>query len=446
MITLALSEYVFDELRAWLDLEVETAGVLVARAAQDGELLLARALHPVPSDAYRERTMYSLNIASGGYVPALRGAADNGEVACFIHSHPGGSPLPSTRDDAVDDEFRRLFPSRTGQIVYPTLIIGGTADAPQLWGRVFDADGGVRPLERFRVAGRRIRLFVPGESSASAIFDRHVRAFGAEGQELLEQLRVGVVGAGGTGSALIEELIRLGVGRLLIADDDVVTGTNLTRIHQSKGDDIGSSKVDVVARLAGEIKTGSRVERILGRVTQEEVAREFATCDVIFGCTDDHAGRAVLSRLAYWYLIPVIDMGVVIDSTDGVVAGIYGRVTSCGPGSACLVCRGVVDPIQMRDEMLTPEERTARVAEGYAPELADPDPAVVAYTSLTASFALAEFLNRLFGIGDPVDDMRIRVHERDVRAIAGQPTPGHYCSERQLWAQGDSRPFLDQTW
>jgi hypothetical protein len=100
----------------------------------------------------------------------------------------------------------------------------------------------------------------------------------------------------------------------------------------------------------------------------------------------------------------------------------------------------------MRDEMLTPEERTARVAEGYAPELADPDPAVVAYTSLTASFALAEFLNRLFGIGDPVDDMRIRVHERDVRAIAGQPTPGHYCSERQLWAQGDSRPFLDQTW
>src|SRR3989442_2474424 len=46
----------------------------------------------------------------------------------------------------------------------------------------------------------------------SPFFERQVLAFGAESQALLQQLHVGVVGVGGTGSAVVEQLARLGVG------------------------------------------------------------------------------------------------------------------------------------------------------------------------------------------------------------------------------------------
>lgn len=36
-------------------------------------------------------------------------------------------------------------------------------------------------------------------------------------------------------------------------------------------------------------------------------------CSVIFGCTDDHDGLLLLNRLAYFYLIPVLDMEWAID-------------------------------------------------------------------------------------------------------------------------------------
>ena len=67
---------------------------------------------------------------------------------------------------------------------------------------------------------------------------------------------------------------------------------------------------------------------------------EFRTCDAIFGCTDDEWGRSLLTRLAIYYAIPVFDMGVKIDSEDGIIRSINGRVTTLLPGTACLYCRG----------------------------------------------------------------------------------------------------------
>jgi len=88
------------------------------------------------------------------------------------------------------------------------------------------------------------------------------------------------------------------------------------------------------------------------RVTAEHAARRLAGCDVVFGCTDDNAGRLVLSRLPTYYLTPVIDMGVLLSSDNGRLTGIDGRVTVVSPGSACLVCRGRIDLARAGSEQL----------------------------------------------------------------------------------------------
>jgi len=131
------------------------------------------------------------------------------------------------------------------------------------------------------------------------------------------------------------------------------------------------------------------------------------------------------------------------------ITGIYGRVTTLVPDHACLVCRDRVDLRRAATELLTPEERTQRIDEGYAPALAGVEPAVVAYTSAVASVAVGELLERLIGYGPMPrpSEVLIRLHEREMSTNVCLPRDGHYCSPASGKAGiGDRVPFLDQAW
>jgi hypothetical protein len=73
-------------------------------------------------------------------------------------------------------------------------------------------------------AGNLVRLRPRPARSASKdpLYDRQARLFGDLGQECLQRLYVAVVGLGGVGSILVEFLARLGVGHLVLIDDDPV--------------------------------------------------------------------------------------------------------------------------------------------------------------------------------------------------------------------------------
>ncbi|MGA3322896.1 MAG: ThiF family adenylyltransferase [Terriglobia bacterium] len=287
-------------------------------------------------------------------------------------------------------------------------------------------------------------------SGLSAIFDRSVRAFGAAVQDTLGDLRVGIVGCGGTGSAVGEQLIRLGVRHLTLVDPDELSETNLTRVYGSARSDVGDPKVQVLARHFARIAPELRCETVQSMLTLESAARRLIGCDVVFGCTDDNAGRLVLSRLATYLLTPVIDCGVLLSSdAAGQLAGIDGRVTILSPGQACLVCRGRIDLARASAELLTPDERVRREGEGYAPALTRTEPAVVAFTTLVGATAVSELLERLIGYGPEPrpSEILLRCHEREISTNIALPKEGHYChpSSRKL-GMGMTQPFLEQTW
>src|SRR5882762_8696093 len=98
------------------------------------------------------------------------------------------------------------------------------------------------------MVGSRFRLIsavdAPLAEQIPPLYDRQVRAFGGGIQGVLRGLRVAVVGAGGTGSAVAEQLARLGVGDLLIVDPNVIKDTNLTKVYGSSPADIGQPKAE----------------------------------------------------------------------------------------------------------------------------------------------------------------------------------------------------------
>ena len=456
--TLVLSQSVQDELSAIAAQPLETAGVLlcgVVRLGAGDIRLLARDFIPVPDGAYMERSVDSMSISSDGYVPALARAETLGATALWVHCHPGlgASPMASELDRVVDRELASTFRLRSGSDFYGALIVSPRADGLAFTGHVA-ADGGMRvTIDRMWLAGSRFRLTQADGTALPTIlerFDRNVRAFGPAIQGTLGQLRIVIVGCGGTGSSVAEQLVRLGVRSFLLIDPDVLSDSNVTRVYGSAPADVGKAKVEVLADHLKRIAPDVKIEAVQSMVTVAATAKRLIPYDLVFGCTDDNAGRLVLSRVPTFLLTPLIDCGVLLSSQeDGTLTGIDGRVTVVAPEHACLLCRGRIDVARAAAEFMDPHERRKLQHEGYAPALGQVEPAVVAFTTLVAATAVSEMLERLIGYGPEPrpGEVLLRLHERETSTNIATPRAGHYCSESSSkLGSGVGDAFLDLAW
>ena len=456
--TLVLTAAVSREIEQASRQPLETAGVLLVRMVKTewgNTRLLGQAMRWVPDDAYLDRQADRLSIASHGYVPALAEAESTGAICLWVHTHPGedGYPMPSKADFRVDRDIADLFRMRSDSPYYGTVIFSPRPRDLAFSGTIQHEDGSTMAIDRlWRVADdwRLLRAIDSVLPEISPIFDRNVRAFGELIQGALGDLRIVIVGCGGTGSALAEQLVRLGVRHLTLLDADTLSKSNVTRVYGSTPAHVGTLKAHVLREHLLSIAPDLQVRTVTSMVTLEAAARALPNHDIVFGCTDDNAGRLVLSRFASYFLTPVIDLGVLLSSAgDGTLVGIDGRVTILCPGAACLVCRGRVDMARAAAELMTPEERRRLADDGYAPALAGVEPAVVAFTTAVAAAAVNELLERLIGYGPQPKptEMLLRLHEREISTNESAPRAGHYCHPGAgKLGLGNTVPFLEQAW
>jgi len=455
-ITLVIPDRIGSKLHQLANDDLETGGVILARPVHtaNGDLrLLVRTLHEVPNDAYDKREAQQLLIRSEGYVPSLAEAADTECVPIWFHTHPGsdGIPMASRHDIKVDQQLSDLFRLRSDSEYYGSLIVSPGINL-RFTGHIDDGNK-VSQIDRLMIVGARLSIQMNDDSEQKELpqlLDRNIRAFGGDVQRVLSNLRVAVVGCGGTGSVVSEQLVRLGVRTVTLIDPDTLSLSNVTRVYGSGDQKVGGLKVDVLADHLEQIASDVIVNRIVGKITTESVAKQLLSADVIFGCTDDNAGRLVLSRFATYMLTPVIDCGVLLTSNaSGQLDGIDGRVTVMHPGAACLVCRERVDLARAVSETLTSEELELRVHEGYAPALGDIEPAVVTFTTMVGAMAVSELLERLTGYGIvPVpNEVLLRLHDRELSTNSQIPRSHHYCDQTSgKWGLGMTDLFLEQTW
>jgi hypothetical protein len=166
-----------------------------------------------------------------------------------VHNHFGTTTVAFSDTDMASHQ--RGYPALrqiTGQVV-GGLVLTPQAAAGDLW----LPDGGRTDLAEVVVpTGNLIRLRPRAAEDAvlDQLRDRQARLFGDQGQAALRRLRVAVVGLGGVGSIVVELLARLGVGELVLIDDDFVDVTNLPRLLAAEPDDTGDQKIALAARNA----------------------------------------------------------------------------------------------------------------------------------------------------------------------------------------------------
>lgn len=414
--------------------DLERAAVGFAGVSRTGTAirLLLRDWVPVPSEEYLVQLGYHMEVSPVFWARAAKRCRNNGEAVVIIHSHPRDPERPrfSSSDDAGEAQ---LIPK-----------IRARAEVPV--GAVVVSPGGSTARLTENGTAETMALAVVGDVSyrtdarkIDAAFDRQVRALGRDGQALLKGLTVGVVGAGGLGSHVIQQLVHLGVGNVLVVDPDRVTITNLSRL-------VGASRLDVLLRrrktrlarrLARRIGGHTAVTEISESVASKEAAESLLACDVIYGCTDNQVSRTILNVMAFQYYTPVMDLGVELQSTGAM----GGRAAWLAPGGACLWCMGVLDGERVRIEQLPPGLRADEETRGYIQGLDEPAPAVVSINGVVASLGVTEVLARLTGFAgrDSRSTLLLyRLVDGAVRRTSPQPRPGcPTCSASGLLGVGD---------
>ncbi|MFW9780002.1 MAG: ThiF family adenylyltransferase [Candidatus Heimdallarchaeota archaeon] len=155
-------------------------------------------------------------------------------------------------------------------------------------------------------------------------------------QQLVSTSSVLIAGVGGTGSEVAKNLALLGIGRLILVDQDTVEFSNLNRQMLFGEKDVGDQKVviakqEITKRLNPDLKVD-----IYGQPLQTIPQRVFEEVDIIAGCVDNFIGRQFLNAQAIELYKPYID-----SATDG----FFGQVQYVKrETSACLACDNPLPP------------------------------------------------------------------------------------------------------
>ncbi len=139
-------------------------------------------------------------------------------------------------------------------------------------------------------------------------YSRHllVPGIGIPGQRRLLNARVCVVGAGGLGCPALAYLAAAGVGHITVIDDDAVEVSNLQRQVLHRTSDVGTPKVDSVARALHELNPGVSVSTRHTRVTAESVHDLIQDHDVVLDGTDNFPTRYLVNDACVELRMPLV--------------------------------------------------------------------------------------------------------------------------------------------
>lgn len=410
----------------------------------------------IHDDEILDATPTRITWRTRSFVRALKEAAEKNQTVAVVHSHTSNYTKFSGQDDTNEPDLLVGAQNRNGPSTRILSLI--LTDNNQLFGRIWlhPSPKGYVALSMIRVIGSRIALHYDSRSNKinSNVLHRQALAFGETLNRDLRKLRIAIVGCGATGSAVAMMLARLGVGQLILFDKDIVDQTNLNRLHGSRQADADAMrpKVEVVAREITNLGLGVRTVAVNRWIGDADCRDALKSSDIIFGCTDDHEGRILMNRFAYYYLTPLIDIGFAIDvSNDDIpeIKAMDARVSVIGPGNTCLLCHQVINPAIAAEQALkrmNPTEYESRKAEAYVFGEGNPSPSVVTFTTELACMGINELIHRLQGFrgenGHAPNRVR-RFHLNEDRR-PNRPPQSYcpLCGSEDNWGAGDREPFL----
>ncbi|MFA5599153.1 MAG: ThiF family adenylyltransferase [Phenylobacterium sp.] len=392
------------------DSSVEQGAVLFAShcLVNGCNIFLVKEIQPIPDQDMVFKHAVARKLKASGLMKLTQKALEEGLSLIIAHSHPGSLSTFSGTDDQNEKEMMpRLLMITDNNVPHGTLVMNsnGRVDA-RFWGPYSKSP---QPIDWINIVGRPM-INLPTLSNESYperinidLFDRQVKMFGSEGQKLLSETKVTIIGAGGTGSVVGIQLAYLGVEKLFLIDHDIVDYSNLNRLLGATKKDIGRNKIDVLSDAILNINPQAKIEKSLEKISEKNdpPVHLIDSC-IIFLCTDNMSSRVIVNDLSLRFLIPVIDVGVGIQADKGRVSAAGGSIYLSVPGELCLQCLNRINPDMLYQEIMAAENHI-----GYVLGEKVESPAVISLNSTVASQAVNIFIDLVTGcLGSKTDQIK----------------------------------------
>jgi hypothetical protein len=371
-------------------------GLVSHSVGRGSTLLLVRQLVALRESDYVPNAAHGAMWRGSAMFPLMGAAMDRGLGIVIFHAHDHiGRPGLSRDDLQSADKLIPMFQKRVPTRPHGTVVISRTHASGLVW------LPGVRKPQSLTMArwfGSAIVDFDCREQATLPEtpneYARQSLVIGAQGQARLRRSKIAVVGAGGGGSHVIQQLAYMGVGKIVVIDPDVYRNSNRHRLVSGLRADLGRPKVDIFHRLVRRIGLGGRVHRVRASVPDVDAVEALRDCDVIIGCVDTLFARSDLQELASRYLIPYVDIGATIRPLVDAPANeprivVAGNIFTFIPGSFCLWCCGFLTKENIEAEQNGPTR-------GYF-EKNRQEAQVVSFNGVLASQAVTEVLQLLTG-------------------------------------------------
>ena len=388
----------------------------------------------VGSDGFAAQYEDYLELTDACRIALIKCAHEYGASLVEIHSHPGTQSAAFSVSDLRG--LKETVPHmrwRLQRRPYIAIVVAPTGFDALVWTQESTMP---EPLSAIRIG---TVLHKPTNVSlrrwyqtmdTDNRFDRNELLFGKEGQQALRRTRVAIVGVGGLGTHVVQQLALLGVGELTLIDHEELSVSNRNRYIGAWHDDPipGSLKVKLGQRLTKLIDPSINVSFIGDRFPSSTAFKALRESDYVFGCVDSDGVRFVLNETCLAYERPYFDL-----ASDVPEPNRYGgHVVFVTGDNGCLHCRELLDDTEVRryfstEEILDNEDAVYGISRG---SLDETGPSVVSLNGVVASLGVTEFIAAVTGIRQPNGHLNYRGDRGTVgRREFKHTSDCYYCNE-----------------
>lgn len=170
---------------------------------------------------------------------------------------------------------------------------------------------------------------------------------GADSDRTLNSVTIGLIGLGGGGSHIVQQLAHIGIGGFVLVDPQTIDETNTNRLVGGTLSDLAAetAKVEIAKRVIDGLEPDARVRVLQAR--WQDVMPILRSCDIIIGAVDKLSLRDELERFTRSHLIPYIDIGMNVRGRSHRNFLISGQIIQSMPGAPCMRCLGFITPYKL---------------------------------------------------------------------------------------------------
>lgn len=154
---------------------------------------------------------------------------------------------------------------------------------------------------------------------------------------LLRTKRVAVIGCGGLGGHIIDQLCRIGIGAIRAVDGDCFEETNLNRQLLSQVPLLGSGKAEAACMHAGRVNPQVQMDAVSEYLTAANADGLIMSCDLVIDALDNIPSRKILASACSKAGIPYV---------YGAIAGWVAQAGISMPGD------GLIETLYPEDTVL----------------------------------------------------------------------------------------------